>query len=80
MTVEILSPEKKVFSGEADIITCPGLDGSFQLKNNHAPLISALKKGALIVKSEKGENTFSISGGFVEMLNNKVSVLVESAE
>jgi len=78
MQVEILSPEKKVFSGEADSVQFPGITGSFQVLNNHAAMIAALTNGNIKVSHKKnGEQLFAITGGFVEVLNNTVSVLIE---
>ncbi len=79
MQVEILSPEKKIYSGEADAVQFPGTAGSFQVLNNHEPLISSLKKGTVKINHGKEETSFAISGGFVEVLKNKVTVLVEGA-
>ncbi|MFN8310197.1 MAG: ATP synthase F1 subunit epsilon [Chitinophagales bacterium] len=78
MTLEILTPEKKLYSGEASSVTLPGIDGQFQLLNNHAPIISALGKGTLRYKTPDGEKQVAITGGFAECLKNKVVVLVES--
>ena len=77
MHLEILSPEKKVFSGEADSVQFPGTTGSFQVLNNHAPLIASLKEGKIKVVSGKQTTFFTVRGGFVEVLRNNVSVLVE---
>lgn len=81
MHIEILTPEKKLFSGDAYGIQLPGISGSFEVLDKHAPLVSALGKGnvkILLDKSGKASN-YSIVGGFVEVLNNRVSVLVEGA-
>lgn len=75
MILEIISPEKKLFSGEASSVTVPGSSGMFQVLNNHAPIISTLKKGTVKVATAEGEKTFEINGGVVEVLNNKVVVL-----
>jgi F-type H+-transporting ATPase subunit epsilon len=77
MTLEILTPEKKLYSGESSSVILPGVDGSFQLLNRHAPLISALTKGAIKFKTPTETKTIPISGGFVECLKNKVIVLIE---
>jgi F-type H+-transporting ATPase subunit epsilon len=79
MTLEILTPEKKLFVGEASSVTLPGVDGLFQLLNNHAPIISALGKGTVKYKTSNGVETLAITGGFAECLKNKVIVLVEGA-
>ncbi len=77
MHIEILSPEKKVFTGEADSVQFPGTTGSFGVLNNHAPMIASLKEGVIKLKTGKDEKEFAIKGGFVEVLNNNVSVLIE---
>jgi F-type H+-transporting ATPase subunit epsilon len=79
MFLEILTPEKKIFEGEVNGINLPGASGGFELLNNHAPIISALDKGTVRINSQAGVKTFEINSGFVECLNNKVTVLVEGA-
>ena len=80
MELEILTPERKIYSGEVYGIQLPGITGSFEILEKHAPLVSALGKGAMKVLVDKSSNTlFEVSGGFVEVLNNKVTVLVEKA-
>jgi F-type H+-transporting ATPase subunit epsilon len=77
MTLEILTPDKKVFEGEATSVTLPGTLGSFEILNHHAPIISTLQDGKLIVRGSGKEETFLIQGGVVEALNNVVTVLAE---
>jgi F-type H+-transporting ATPase subunit epsilon len=78
MTLEILTPDKKVFEGEAVSVTLPGTLGSFEILNNHAPIISTLNDGKLTIRiSAKDETIFFVKGGVVEALNNKVTVLAE---
>jgi F-type H+-transporting ATPase subunit epsilon len=80
MLLEILTPEKKIYSGEVYGVQLPGIEGLFEMLNRHAPLVSALKKGNLKVLKTKTETTsFAIESGFVEMLDNKATVLVEGA-
>jgi F-type H+-transporting ATPase subunit epsilon len=87
MNLEILTPEKKLYSGEVYGVQMPGISGSFEVLDRHAPLVSALKSGRLKVLKDKptgsgGQNHFAyldIQGGFVEVLNNNVTVLVEGA-
>jgi F-type H+-transporting ATPase subunit epsilon len=76
MLVEILSPDNTLFTGEASLVTLPGSNGSFQIKNNHAALISSLTAGTVEVKSDQGTQNFEVTGGLVEILSNKVIVLV----
>jgi F-type H+-transporting ATPase subunit epsilon len=78
MKVQIITPDKTLFEGEADLVQLPGLDGSFELMKNHAPLISALKKGRVKIKSnEEKEQFFDIRGGVIEVIKNKVLILAE---
>jgi F-type H+-transporting ATPase subunit epsilon len=82
MQLEILTPEKKLYSGDIYGIQLPGISGSFEVLEKHAPMVSALGKGSIKVLLDKsGNNTtrFNISGGFIEVLDNRVSVLVEGA-
>ncbi|MCX2451196.1 MULTISPECIES: ATP synthase F1 subunit epsilon [Pedobacter] len=77
MTLEILTPDKKVFEGEVTAVTVPGTMGSFQILHDHAPIISTLEDGPVIVKTNTGTQTFNIKGGVVEVLKNKIIVLAE---
>ena len=82
MTLEILTPEKKLYSGEVYGIQLPGIGGSFEVLDKHAPLVSALGTGNLkLLLDRSGNNTtsYQVKGGFIEVLNNKVTVLVEGA-
>ncbi len=80
MILEILTPEKKIYSGEVYGVQLPGIDGMFEVLQKHAPLVSALQSGSLkILKDKNATSLFSIQSGFVEVLNNKVMVLVEGA-
>jgi len=76
MNLEILTPDKKVFSGEVISITVPGKAGSFQILENHAAIISTLQEGPVKVGfADKTVQVFGIKGGVVEVLKNKVTVL-----
>jgi len=78
MNIQIITPDKTVYTGEVTLVQLPGLDGSFEILNNHAPIISALKTGSVKVKtSDEKLLYFDILGGVVEVLNNKVLVLAE---
>ncbi len=99
MTISVLTPERTIFSGSITRVTLPGVEGSFQLLDNHAPLVSALTGGkvsvlaagtdynyydsdkkAVVPGADSGRSmTFTIEGGFVEVLNNKVNLLVQGA-
>ncbi len=81
MKLEIVSPEKHYFSGEVTLVTLPGKSGMFTILENHAPIIAALDKGKLVYKPQSlPEGTLTISGGFVEVSNNRITVCIEKAE
>jgi F-type H+-transporting ATPase subunit epsilon len=81
MTISILSPEKQIFSGEITSVTVPGASGQFEMLKNHAPIVAALSKGSVRVVKADGETMkFDIDGGFVEMLNNEVALLVSGTK
>jgi F-type H+-transporting ATPase subunit epsilon len=93
MILEIVSPESKLFSGEITAVSVPGVDGDFQILNNHAPIVSLLKKGTLKIAATKfslpketkskftkvnDQNyTLPIASGTLEMKDNKIIVLVD---
>ena len=80
MQLEILTPESKVFSGKVYGVQLPGTDGSFELLEHHAAMIASLKKGKMkILKDKTTTETYQISSGFVEVLNNNTTILIESA-
>ena len=81
MNLEILTPEKKIFSGEVYGVQLPGISGVFEVLEKHAPIVSALKAGKLkILKDKNASFQYTIQGGFVEVINNKTTVLVEGAK
>ena len=77
MILEILTPDKKVFEGEIISVTLPGTMGSFEILNNHAPIISTLEDGKLVVRGSGKDDVFFIKGGVVEANNNQIMVLAE---
>jgi len=81
MFIEIVTPDKKIFEGEATSAIFPGTDGSFQILNNHVALVSTLGKGSIvfvkILNNKSEEVQMEVDGGVVEVLNNKVTVLAE---
>lgn len=80
MFLEIITPEKKLFSGDTEIVKLPGTSGYFEIMLNHMPIISTLKEGKIKVKESNGTVTyFDIKGGIVEVLNNNIIVLINSS-
>ncbi|MGF1532588.1 MAG: ATP synthase F1 subunit epsilon [Bernardetiaceae bacterium] len=80
MKLEIVTPDQKLFEGEAECVTLPGITGQFQVLDRHAPLISTLEEGLLKVRTGTTETRFTVSGGVVEVLQNHVVVLAERAQ
>jgi len=80
MNLEILTPEKKLYSGDVYGVQLPGISGLFEVLDKHAPMVSALGKGTIKVLTDKTSTvSYTITSGFIEVLNNKASVLVEGA-
>jgi F-type H+-transporting ATPase subunit epsilon len=79
MVLEILTPDKKIYSGKVKLVKLPGTKGTFELLKNHAPIISTLEKGTIKVVEESGnELFFEVDGGVAENKDNKIIVLAES--
>ncbi len=78
MKVKITKPDSTLFEGDAKLIQLPGTGGLFEILNNHAPIISALKKGTVRLVTELNETqTFDIRGGVVRGQNNDILILVQ---
>jgi F-type H+-transporting ATPase subunit epsilon len=81
LNLEILTPERKLFSDEVYGVQLPGVSGSFEVLDKHAPLVSALKTGRIKVLTDRSHSTFfEIRSGFVEVIENRVTVLAEGAK
>lgn len=80
LNLEIVTPEKRVLDAEVESVTIPTASGEAGLLSNHAPIVSAVKPGILSYTLKGSVERLVIAGGFVEMNNNKVSVLTDSAE
>lgn len=80
MNLEILTPEKKMFSSDVYGVQLPGIGGKFEVLEKHAPMVSALGSGTVKVLIDKTQTTsFTITGGFAEVFDNKITVLAEGA-
>jgi F-type H+-transporting ATPase subunit epsilon len=77
MRVEIITPDKALFKGDATSVTVPGMDGRMGFLEGHAPLITVLKAGDVKVTTANGSEVFTVKGGVVEVLDNTVMVLAE---
>jgi F-type H+-transporting ATPase subunit epsilon len=79
MNLQIITPDSRVFEGEVKLVQVPGSKGSFQILNNHAPIISTLEKGKVKVIDDQDNTSFiEISGGVVEVKSNRIIILAES--
>lgn len=78
MNIAVLTPDKEIFEGPIASVKVPGTHGQFQVLKNHAPIVSSLEAGEVTLKKENGEDyKFSIERGFIEVLNNKITLLVQ---
>jgi len=78
MILEIITPEKQVFTGDITSVKFPGTAGEFEIYNNHAPIISTLTSGVIrVITSENNTESFDINGGVIEMQKNKIIVLAD---
>src|SRR5438045_7051606 len=78
--VEVVTAERSLYSGEADMIVAPGGLGQLGILPHHAALLTTLKPGTLEIRKNGAEETLFVSGGFLEVSNNKVTVLADTAE
>lgn len=78
MKIEIITPDKRLYNGDTDLVQLPGIDGLFEILNNHAPMIAALGVGKIKIRELNGKlSYFEIKGGVLEVLNNKILVLAD---
>jgi F-type H+-transporting ATPase subunit epsilon len=81
LTVEVVSPEKRIWSGEAKMVSARTLEGDIGVLPDHAPLLGVLVDGTVSIKASDGsDQSFTINGGFISVSNNRVSILGESPE
>jgi F-type H+-transporting ATPase subunit epsilon len=81
MKIEIITPDRKVFEGDVKSVRVPGKKGSFQVLKDHAPIVSTLENGPVIMVDQAGfETRFKINGGVIEVKMNKIILLAESVQ
>ena len=80
MRLEIVTAERVVYSEEVNILVAPGIDGELGILPHHAPLLTVLKPGEIRVVKDVEETNISVSGGFLEVIGNKVTILADTAE
>ena len=80
MKLEIITAEREVYSDEVDVLVAPGIEGELGILPHHAPLMTALQPGEIRIRKE-GEDVFmAVSSGFLEVMDNKVTILADTAE
>jgi len=79
-SLAVVTPDRKVFEGDVHSLQAPGTDGDFEVLVGHVPMLTSLRPGILTVSAAGGRSSYSISGGFVEIMRRKASVLAESIE
>ena len=80
MKLEIITAERVVYSDDVDVVVAPGIEGELGILPHHAPLMTALAPGEIRVRKEGQEAFLAVSGGFLEVMANKVTILADSAE
>jgi F-type H+-transporting ATPase subunit epsilon len=80
MNLVVLTPDKEIFKGSIRSVQVPGISGMFEVLRNHAPIVSALTAGTVRIILDNGEkSTIDIKKGFIEVLKNEISILVQTA-
>lgn len=77
---EIVTAERVVYSDDVDVVIAPGIEGQLGILPSHAPLLTMLQPGELVVRKEGEETAMFVSGGFLEVMQNRVTVLADVAE
>src|SRR4051794_29337812 len=80
LLLEIVTPEREVFSDQVDSVVCPGIDGELGILPHHAPLLTTLGFGELRIRRGAEEEFFAIAGGFLQVRSDKVVVMAETAD
>lgn len=80
MTITISTPQGTIYEGETSGVRVPGAEGSFEILHNHAPIVSSLRHGKLRINTNERPQFYHIEHGYVECLNNNITILVEEAE
>ncbi|HET6439334.1 MAG TPA: F0F1 ATP synthase subunit epsilon [Anaeromyxobacter sp.] len=80
LTLEIVTPERRVLSAQVDEVRAPGVEGGFGVRENHAPFMTALEPGRLTYVEGGREHHYAVGGGFLQVAENRVIVLADTAE
>jgi F-type H+-transporting ATPase subunit epsilon len=80
LQITVVTAEREVFSGEADVVILPGADGELAILPSHTPLVTVMNPGELWIQDADREDALALSGGFMEVRNNRISILADTAE
>ena len=80
MLLEIITAEQQVYGGEVDLVVAPGIEGELGILPHHAPLMTALQPGEIMIRKDGEETYLAVTGGFMEVIGNKVTILADACE
>ena len=80
MRLEIITAEREVYADDVDVLVAPGLEGQLGILPHHAPLMTALQPGELMIRKDGEESYLAVTGGFLEVIGNKVTILADACE
>ncbi len=80
MRLEIITAEREVFADDVDVVVAPGVEGELGILPHHAPLMTALQPGELLIRKDGEPSYLAVSGGFMEVIANRVTILAETCE
>jgi F-type H+-transporting ATPase subunit epsilon len=80
MSLEIITAERQVYQDEVEMVVAPGMDGQLGILPHHAPLMTILQPGEILVRKEGTDSYLAVSGGYMEVIGNKVTILADACE
>lgn len=80
MRLEIITAEREVYADDVDVLVAPGIDGQLGILPHHAPLMTVLQPGELLIRKDGEETYLAVTGGFLEVIGNKVTILADACE
>ena len=80
MRLEIITAEGRVYADEVEVLVAPGIDGELGILPHHAPLMTALQPGEIMIRKEGDETYLAVTGGFLEVMGNQVTILADACE
>ncbi len=80
MRLEVITAERRVYSDDVEVLVAPGIDGELGILPHHAPLMTALQPGEIMIRKDNEETFLAVSGGFLEVMGNQVTILADACE